>query len=218
MSSTPSDEFGFPRHDEAPGEASEPRSAGDQAPAPRPASASERFKDALRPRAGENAEEPEQDLWSGGYSPRAMIGSWILAGTVTVVLLVAVLLLAPANGWLWLAWAAISLGLWAWFGIVLLYRKLTVKYKLTTQRFIHESGLLRRITNRIEVIDIDDVAFEQGLVERFLGVGTIKIMSSDRSHPELWMRGIEGVKDVAGLIDDIRRKERRRRGVHIESI
>jgi hypothetical protein len=32
------------------------------------------------------------------------------------------------------------------------------------------------------------------------------------------MRGIEGVKDVAGLIDDIRRKERRRRGVHIESI
>jgi hypothetical protein len=217
MSSTPTDEFGYPRHNGTPGAESPPRSVGYQAPAP-PSSASERFKEALQPKAGGNAEEAEQDLWSGGYSPRAMIGSWLLAGTVTVVLLVTVLLLGPGNGWLWLAWAAISLGLWGWFGTVLLYRKLTVKYLLTSQRFVHESGLLRRVTNRIEVIDIDDVACEQGLVERMLGVGTIKIMSSDRSHPELWMRGIEGVKDVAGLIDDIRRKERRRRGVHIESI
>jgi hypothetical protein len=32
------------------------------------------------------------------------------------------------------------------------------------------------------------------------------------------MVGIAEVKDVAGLIDDIRRKERRQRSLHIESI
>ena len=50
------------------------------------------------------------------------------------------------------------------------------------------------------------------------GVGSIKISSSDRSHPELVLLGIEDVKNIADTIDDVRRKERRRRGLHIESI
>ena len=107
---------------------------------------------------------------------------------------------------------------WGGFAVQLGYRKLTVSYKLTTQRFIHESGLLKRVTDRIEVIDIDDVSLEQRVVERIMGVGSIKITSSDRSHPELHMHGIENVKEVALLIDDTRRAERRRRGLHIESI
>ena len=68
------------------------------------------------------------------------------------------------------------------------------------------------------MIDIDDVTFEQGLVQRMVNVGTIKISSSDRTHPELTLRGIEGVQEVADTIDDVRRKERRRRGLHIEAI
>ena len=63
---------------------------------------------------------------------------------------------------------------------VLLYRKMSVHYLLTNQRFIHESGFFRRVTNRIEVLDMDDISFEQALVERMLGVGTIRILSSDR--------------------------------------
>ena len=68
------------------------------------------------------------------------------------------------------------------------------------------------------MIDIDDVTYYQGLVERMLNVGSIKLESSDRTHPELWLRGIDNVGEVADLFDDLRRKERRRRGVHIESI
>ena len=116
------------------------------------------------------------------------------------------------------SWLAISALLWGWFAILLAYRKLTVKYQLTTQRFIHEAGLLKRVTDRIEVIDIDDVTFEQRILERMVGVGTIKLVSSDRTHPVLLMRGIENVKQVASQIDDLRRKERRRRGLHIEAI
>ena len=70
----------------------------------------------------------------------------------------------------------------------------------------------------IEVIDIDDVTYTQGVVQRIVGVGTIKISSTDRTHPELALLGIDDVERIADMIDDVRRQERRRRGLHIESI
>jgi uncharacterized membrane protein YdbT with pleckstrin-like domain len=168
-------------------------------------------------RAGEDDDE-ETDLWQGSFSSRAMIGKWVLAGAVTIILPIIIFAMGIGNALTWWGWAIVSIGLWGYFVLQLAYRKLTVKYFLTSQRFIHQSGLLKRVTDRIEVIDIDDVSFEQRIVERIVGVGSIKITSSDRSHPELWMRGIENVGEVAGTIDDIRRKERRRRGLHIEAI
>ena len=99
----------------------------------------------------------------------------------------------------------IIIGFWGYNLIKLIHRRLSVSYVLTNQRFIHESGVLRRITDRIEVIDIDDITFEQGVVERIVGVGTIKIASSDHTHPELLLFGIENVSQVSGLIDDTRR-------------
>lgn len=182
-----------------------------------PASATDRFRETVQSRQGDD-EEAETEVWQGGYSTRAMWGNWLLAGAVTVVLLVVVLMWGPGNPSYWLAWLVISALLWGWFACLLAYRKLTVKYRLTTQRFIHEAGLLKRVTDRIEVIDIDDVTFEQRIMERMVGVGTIKLASSDRTHPMLLMRGIENVKQVASQIDDLRRKERRRRGLHIEAI
>ena len=177
--------------------------------------AGDRFRETVQAKQGDD--EAEVDVWQGGFSPKAMFGNWALAAVVTVGLLIAILVLG-VTPLLWIVWAVVSVGLWGWFGCQLAYRKLTCKYQLTTQRFIHETGLLKRVTDRIEVIDIDDVSVEQRVIERMVGVGTIKMVSSDRSHPKLVMPGIENVKDVAAKIDDLRRKERRRRGLHIESI
>ena len=108
--------------------------------------------------------------------------------------------------------------MWVFGGLRYGWRRLGVHYQLTTQRFIHQTGILTRKTDRIEVIDIDDVSFTQGPVERVFGVGTIQLTGSDRTHPTLSMIGIGEVKEVAGLIDDIRHSERRRRSLHIEAI
>ena len=51
-----------------------------------------------------------------------------------------------------------------------------------------------------------------------LGVGTIMLLSSDVSDPQLTMRGIDQVKVIAKQIDDVRRQERRKRGLHIETV
>ena len=192
-------------------------SSGKEAP---PRSADEQAVQRLaKSQTAEDDYDPEDDLWTGGYSGKAMIGSWITAAIVTIAGLVALPLLPLSQtGLKWLAFGILLLILWGWLGVTLAYRKLSVRYELTSQRFIHRRGILTQTTDRIEVIDMDDVTFQQGIVQRLFGVGTIQITSSDRSHPELVMKGIADVRRIAGLIDDVRRKERRRRGIHIEAI
>lgn len=159
--------------------------------------------------------DAEENLWSGGYSPKAMVGTWILMVVVSLALLILPFVVPQLT---FLIALLLILVVWVIGGVRYAWRRLGVHYQLTTQRFIHQTGILTRQTDRIEVIDIDDVGFTQGPVQRMLGVGTIVLTGSDRTHPTLSMIGIADVRDVAGLIDDIRRKERRQRSLHIESI
>jgi len=179
-------------------------------------SANEAFvKRVAEKRESASQSEAETLLWSGGYSPKAMLGTWLSVIGLSIAMLVVSYLYQTPKWPIALLVVAI---LWLVVGLIYAYRKLGYHYELTTQRFIHQVGLLSRQTDRIEVIDIDDVSFRQGPVQRLLGVGTIDISGSDRSHPQLLMRGIANVKTVAGLIDDIRRKERKKRSLHIQSM
>lgn len=205
--------FPAPPSDESP---PSPPPAGAPGGAQRPRSLADQLRGAAeQPTALD--EEPERELWQGGYSPKAMIGPWLLADALTILLIV-VGAIWVRSGWLWLLIVAALVILWGYLLAVLAYRRLSVAYRLSTQRFVHQSGLLRRVTDRIEVIDMDDITCEQGLFERLVGVGTIRIISSDRSHPDLRLPGIADVRRVADLFDDVRRAERRRRGLHLESI
>lgn len=177
--------------------------------------AAERFRNEAESRV--NVEPPSEEvLWEGNYSGKAMVGSWLLVLLATVALIAAGVWFNNSNAWL--AVAGICVAAWAIVALVMGYRKASVHYVLRQERLIHEKGILKRVTDRIETIDIDDVTCEQGFVERVLGVGSIRIHSSDRTHPELLLLGIAEVNHVAELIDDVRRRERRRRGLHIESI
>lgn len=167
--------------------------------------------------AGDGTDEPESDLWSGSYSPKAMIPHSIAAALFAIVLIIVGISIPAEGGW-WTLIIVLMLSGPVAIGLRLAYLRFSLHYHLTSQRMIHEVGLLRRVTDRIEMIDVDDVSMEQGFIERFLGVGTIRVTSSDRTHPELVLRGIEEVKSIAEIIDTARRKERIRRGLHIESI
>ncbi len=160
------------------------------------------------------ADDQEDHVWEGAFSAKAMIGNWILSGLAVVVIAAAAFYFLSFINGLYVTLAAVVLILGT-IGARTLYRTMAVHYKLTTQRLIHRVGVLRRVTDRIEMIDIDDVTFEQGIFDRIFGVGNIKIVSSDETDPVLWMYVIPNVQTVAGQIDDIRRQERRRRGLHI---
>ncbi len=160
--------------------------------------------------------EPEKTLWSGGYSPKAMFGWWSAMIAISIAILVGYFMISTQMP----IFVPLGIILILWLLLVANYLRMRLgfHYELTSQRFIHKTGLLTRRTDRIEVIDIDDVSYEQGPVQRLLGVGSINITSSDRSDPHLRLLGIDKVSEVAGLIDDVRRSERRRRSLHIESI
>ncbi|MGD9633647.1 MAG: PH domain-containing protein [Pirellulales bacterium] len=175
-------------------------------------SGTQRVVTAARGRGGSPTEE---DIWSGAYSAKAMAGTFMLAGALTLLAAIFSIFAGPP------AWAAFLVGVvlvWSALGLVYWYRRTTVRYRLSTYRFFHESGLLSRVGNRIEVIDIDDVTVRQGPIERMFDVGTIRISSSDKTNPDLELPGIDHAKHVADLIDGARRAERNRRGLHIESI
>lgn len=166
--------------------------------------------------ADDDDDEDQDEPWEGGYCGKAMIGWYLLGGLATVGIVV--LGFVIDNGTAWMILAAATVLLWLAIGLGLAYRKLNIKYELDDKRFIHRTGILRRREDRIETIDMDDVSVEQGLLERIVGVGTITIHSSDASDPKLVMPGIEKAKEVARKIDRIRRRERRRRGLHIENV
>jgi membrane protein YdbS with pleckstrin-like domain len=175
----------------------------------------QRFAAAIAPRGGDG--DREEVLWEGRFSKLAMIGAWVAAAAFTLLaLIVGFIAKFQSQGW-WITLGTIA-AVWIFLILRLLYMQYTVHYTLTNQRFVHERGLLWRQVDRIETIDIDDVTFQQGPVQRMLGVGTVQLHSSDQTTPEFQLIGIENVRDVAAKIDEARRKERRKRGVHIEAV
>lgn len=159
-------------------------------------------------------DDPEVELWTGGYSAKAMYNSYLVATVLSVTLVIGGIVFLPA---LYFCLGGVVL-VWLWVIATLIYRRMNIYYRLTSQRFFHQTGVLTRTTNRIEVIQMDDVTFSQSLLERLVGVGTIKITSSDATHPELIMSGIDHVAEVSEIIDKARRKELTRRGLRIETV
>lgn len=180
-------------------------------------SPTDRFREAAAAKleAANASATPERSLWQGGYSAKAMYGTWLITALISIATVVMVFVTGHgSDSTIWYIVGGCLLLLWFAVIATYLYRRLGVHYELTTQRFIHQAGVMVRRTDRIEVIDIEDVSYTQGIVQRMLGVGTIKISGRDQTHPELEMSGIDKVPEVASLIDDVRRDERRRRSLH----
>jgi len=167
---------------------------------------------------------PEEELWSGSYSPKAMTGWYILLGVVSIVAIIATYNLDP-NAWIAVAIGAavIVAGLALYAG----YKHMSMRYQLTTHRFVIQSGVLSRTDNRILLVDVDDISVRQGMVERIFNLGTIVLRTTDETTKEespdkkdpgkgiVVMDGIENPRQVADLIDESRRAERTRRGVYM---
>ena len=178
-------------------------------------SPSDRFRRQMSaPAASEGDSDREKELWQGGFSPKAMFTWWVGSAVLTIILVAGLIFFWAVPFMPFILIGLIALA-WLWPACTLMYRRMALKYRLTTQRFIHEHGVLTRSIDRIEVIDIDDVTYKQTLIDRMVGVGSILIESGDRSHPELILRGIDDVQRVSDMIDAARRDERVRRGIHI---
>lgn len=184
-----------------------------------PEDARSKYAQAMRPGGpGEQKDIEEASIWKGGYSAKTMFGSWLMAALVTIGMLIAVTWWSNGNQVAWYIVLGAILAIWTALMAVYGYHRLSHFYELTNQRLKHRDGILVQTTNRVELIDVDDVSYRQGPIQNLLGVGHILVKSSDSSHPQLELKGIANVRKVADAIDDARRAERRRRGVFVESV
>jgi len=158
-----------------------------------------------------------QTLWEGRFDCRGMIGRVLLSALVTLGLI----MLSISWSWLrgqWLVVLGMVVLLWVYQYLVYVARHYGHRYRLTGQTLVHDSGILVRSSSPIEIIAIDDISYRQTIFERVLGVGTIRIVSADRSDPVLELHGIRDVAAAFSTIDQARRAERRRRAVRVDNV
>lgn len=109
-------------------------------------------------------------------------------------------------------------GLWLALGYRILQARFGHHYRLTTRRLFVSSGLMRRRRDMLELLRVKDVFTRQTLVERWLSLGTVVVVSSDHDLPAFYLTGVNDPKGVMDLVWHHARSERDRRSVKVESV
>ena len=90
---------------------------------------------------------------------------------------------------------------------------LTNRYKLTNERLVIEQGFIGRRTEEIDLYRVNDVAVKQNPAERIVGLGDVRIVTTDATSPERRLHNLRDPDRVKDLIREAARAERQRRRV-----
>lgn len=151
--------------------------------------------------------EPKQEqeiIWQARPSQLTnlpFLAKWALIGIVaTVVTQLLVPFMAP------LVVVAI-LGRIAWR----MAETAVIKFELKHERLAVKYGLLNRTEESMELYRIRDYMFHTPLYLRVFGFGQICLESSDKTTPELWLKGIKGgrklIEQMRLAVEDVRKKK-----------
>lgn len=167
--------------------------------------------------------EGEEVVWEARYAMRNFMGRTAFRGLLTVAWLVFAVYAWGYRaendlGWLVTASAVIIGVLW----LTLLYRMIQAYYghyyRLTTRRLFVSTGLMHRRRDMMELLCVKDVFTRQTLIERWLSLGTVVVVSSERDLPVFYVTGVQDPKEVMDLIWHHARSERDHRSVKVDSI
>ncbi len=136
----------------------------------------------------------EEILWKGSPSQLLNVGKHLIA-----LLLVA----AIATGGVFVppVWFALPLPL-----LWMLWNFLVVRcrvYELTNERLRLYEGVLNQKINELELYRVKDTTMERPFWLRVFGLSTLRLDTSDRSHPKV---EIEAVADAVNLRETLRKQ------------
>ncbi len=166
--------------------------------------------------------EGEEEVWTARYSMLNFIGRLTLRTILTVAwagLAVYTWGMAHTN----LGTATIVLGVvLALFWLTLIYRIIKARfghfYRLTNRRLFVSTGLMRRRRDQVELLRVKDVYTRQTLVERWLEIGTVVVVSSESALPTFYLAGVDHPKQVMDLVWHHSRTEREGKTVQVENM
>ena len=132
--------------------------------------------------------------------PKALV----VLGLVLVVTLVVATFLDRriGNGVVsWLVWV-LALVVVVWWVLRPFLEWLTSTYTITSKRLITREGVLSRKGHDIPLMRISDVAYDQGIVDRMLGCGTL-VISDASTHGSVRLHDIPHVEQVQRQLTEL---------------
>jgi uncharacterized membrane protein YdbT with pleckstrin-like domain len=95
--------------------------------------------------------------------------------------------------------AIATLGIaWLWFWI----KTSNIRYLITSQRIVIESGIFSRRTEALEVYSIDDIQLEKPLNQRLMGTGNMRLLTRDATTQSVYLERLQ--VDVRQLYEQMR--------------
>jgi len=86
-------------------------------------------------------------------------------------------------------------------------------YELTTERLKITQGMLSKKVEEIDLTRIKDIKVEQSLGQRALGIGNVKVITTDPTAPIFTLEDVSAPQKVKEMIRAAAREEKERRRV-----
>ena len=175
-------------------------------------------------------EQPDEIVYRGRPTLWAMIGDFAKGAGV---LLVAIVIAAcPVERTSWLGFSVesmasickyriiLGLGMILVVGVVLFYKAWKIRmthYEVSPDRIEYGEGILDRRVDNLDMFRVVDIKLRRNVLDLLVGVGTVILTTSDKSHPEFEFKKIKNSRE---LYDTIKKAslsaDRRTNVVHVE--
>jgi membrane protein YdbS with pleckstrin-like domain len=164
-----------------------------------------------RPKRDEDAEIV---YYEGRPVMRAQQMKAILWAIIGLALLALPVVAMSMHWTFWTWWLSIICVLLAAMVIAVPWIKLrAIKYRITSYRIDYERGILTKRIDTLELWHVEDISFQQGLLDRMMNVGSVIVMSNDETTPKLELHGIPNARLVFDELKDRVIAVKRQRGV-----
>jgi uncharacterized membrane protein YdbT with pleckstrin-like domain len=139
----------------------------------------------------------ERELYEGRPSWRALMSFYVLGIGIAVGVLVILGFLAD-NMSTAVVIAVVIAGLTLVVGYV---RRIGTKYLITTQRLRISRGIVRKKVQETRLERVQNVNYEQGVIDRVLGVGTVDFDTAGSDDAEFKFVWVNGPEQVVHAVD-----------------
>jgi uncharacterized membrane protein YdbT with pleckstrin-like domain len=139
----------------------------------------------------------ERELYEGRPSWRALMSFYLLGIGVAVLVLVGLGLLADSWGTA-VVIAAVIAGLTLVIGYL---RRVSTKYLITTQRLRISRGIVSKKVQETRLERVQNVNYEQGVLDRVLGVGSVDFDTAGTDDSEFRFEWVNHPEEVVRAVD-----------------
>jgi uncharacterized membrane protein YdbT with pleckstrin-like domain len=139
----------------------------------------------------------ERELYEGRPSWRALLSFYLLGVGVAVLVLVILGLLADSWGTA-VVIAAVIAGLTLVIGYL---RRVSTKYLITTQRLRISRGIVSKKVQETRLERVQNVNYQQGVIDRLLGVGTVDFDTAGTDDSEFRFEWVNEPEQVVRAVD-----------------